>query len=116
MKLTTILCASVVLSFGAAAPASAQQHDRMKHSSMTGMKMSAADMNMMMSCKRMSKTAMMKNKRCSSMMKMHPDMMKMSASEMRKMSACMKMSDKAMMVDKRCASMMEMHHDKMMSR
>ena len=66
-------------------------------------------MNTMMSCKRMSNTAMMKSKRCSDMMKKHAGMMKMSSRDMNKMSSCMKMSNKTMMADKRCASMMEMH-------
>jgi hypothetical protein len=116
MKRTTIIFASAVLAFAGAAPVSAQSQGSMKQSSMTGMKMSASDMAMMMSCKRMSKTAMMKNKRCADMMKMHPDMMKMSAADMKKMASCMKMSDKAMKADKRCASMMDMHQKKMMAR
>ncbi len=78
------------------------------------MAMSAADMNMMMSCKRMSETDMMRNERCANMMKMHPDMMKMSSMDMEKMSSCMKMSNEAMMADKSCASIMEMHRMKMM--
>ena len=80
------------------------------------MAMSAADMNRMMSCKRMSMTDMMKNKRCANMMKMHPDMMNMSMMDMEKMSSCMKMSKEAMMADQSCASMMEMHRMKTMAR
>lgn len=81
-----------------------------------GTMVSAADMNMMASCKRMSNTDMMRNKNCANMMKMYPDMMMMSAMDMAKMSSCMKMSNKAMMADQSCASMMEMHRRKMMSR
>ncbi len=80
------------------------------------MAMSAADMNVMMSCKRMSMTDMMKNKRCANMMNMHPGMMNMSMMDMEKMSSCMKMSKAAMMSDPRCASMMEMHRMKTMAR
>lgn len=76
----------------------------------------AADMNMMMSCKRMSNTAMMNDKRCANMMRMFPDMMNMSMMDMEKMSSCMRMSNQAMMADQSCASMMEMHRMKMMSR
>jgi len=111
MKPTTIFFASAMLVFSAAAPASAQGQDSMNHSSMGGMKMSAADMDMMMSCKRMSKTEMMKSKGCSDTMKMHPNMMNMTHAEMKKMSACMSMSKSAMMADKSCASMMKMHHN-----
>ena len=77
---------------------------------------SAADMNMMMSCKRMTNTAMMSDKRCANMMRMFPDMMNMSMMDMEKMSSCMRMSNAAMMADQSCASMMEMHRMKMMSR
>ena len=111
MKPTTIFLASAMLAFSAAAPVSAQGQDSMNHSAMRGMKMSAADMDMMMSCKRMSKTEMMNNKGCSDKMKMHPDMMNMTPAEMKKMSACMSMSKSAMMADKSCASMMEMHRN-----
>jgi hypothetical protein len=78
------------------------------------MVMSAADMNMMMSCKRMSMNDMMKNERCAKMMKMHPGMMNMSMMDMEKMSSCMKMSKAAMMADSKCVSMMEMHRMKTM--
>lgn len=111
MKPTAIFLASAMLAFSAAAPVSAQGQDSMNHSSMGGMKMSAADMDMMMACKRMSKTEMMNNKGCSDTMKMHPDMMNMTHAEMKKMSACMSMSKSAMMADKSCASMMEMHRN-----
>ena len=109
MKRTTIFLASAMFAFSAAAPVSAQEQDSMNHSAMGGMKMSAADMDMMMSCKRMSKTEMMNNKVCSDTMKMHPNMMSMTPAEMKKMSACMSMTKSAMMADKSCASMMEMH-------
>ena len=112
MKSTIIFLASTMLAISAAAPVSAQGQDSMNHSSMGGMKMSAADMEMMMSCKSMSKTEMMNNKGCSDTMKMHPDMMKMTNAEMKKMSACMSMSKSAMMADKSCASMMKMHRNR----
>lgn len=111
MKPTTIFLVSAMLAFSAAAPVSAQGQDSMNHPSMEGMKMSAADMDMIMSCKRMSKTEMMNNKGCSDTMKMHPDMMNMTQAEMKKMSVCKSMSKSAMMADKSCASMMEMHHN-----
>jgi len=115
MKMTNLLFASAALALGFAAPAYSQNSSgQMNHSAMSKMSMSAADMNMMMSCKRMSKTALMKNKRCMDMMKMHPKTSKMSRADMVKMSACMKMSKMAMMKDRRCASMMKMHHDEMM--
>ena len=99
------------LAFAVASSTSVQAHEpsTINHSSMSGMKTSRADMNTMMSCKRMSNTAMMKSKRCSDMMKKHAAMMKISSRDMNKMSSCMKMSNKSMMADKRCASMMEMH-------
>lgn len=111
MKPTTIFLASAMLAFSAGAPVSAQGHDSTNHSSMGGMKMSAADMDKMMSCRRMSKTEMMNDKGCSDAMKMHPDMMKMTHAEMEKMSACMGMSKSVMMADKSCASMMEKHRN-----
>ena len=80
---------------------------------MASTKMTASDMKIMMSCKRMSKTAMMKNRGCQKMMKTHSSMMKMSAADMQKMQVCMKMPQKAMMEDKRCSDMMKMHHDGM---
>lgn len=116
MNLKMLFAAALAAAISAS-PATAQsKNGQMNHSSMMGMKMSKADMNMMMSCKRMSKSAMRKNSRCSNMMKMHPDMMNMSMSDMKKMSSCMKMSSRAMMSDKRCASMMKMHHNKKMDR
>lgn len=116
MNMKMLFAAALVAAISAS-PATAQhKNGQMNHSSTMGMKMSQADMNMMTSCKRMSKTAMMKNKRCSNMMKMHSDMMNMSMSDMEKMSSCMKMSSKAMMADERCASMMKMHHNKRMGR
>ena len=87
--------------------------DRMAAGSMA---MSDADMKMMMSCKRMSMTDMMKNAKCANMMKMHPDMMNMSMMDMEKMSMCMKMSKAAMMADPKCVAMMEMHRMKTMAR
>lgn len=115
MKSAPTILAILALAGVTATSGQAQAPSPMSQSSMSGTKMSRADMNTMMSCKRMSNTAMMKNKRCSDMIKMHPAMMKMSSQDMKKMSACMKMSSKAMMADKRCASMMEMHHKKTMS-
>ena len=114
MNSARAIFAMLALAAAGATSGQAQTPNTMSNSSMPGMKMSPADMNTMMSCKRMSKNAMMKSKRCSSMMKMHPAMMKMSSIDMKKMSSCMKMSDKAMMADKRCASIMEMHHKMMM--
>ena len=113
MKLAHTTLAFLALATVAGTSGKAQTTSTMDQSAMSGMKMSTADMNTMMSCKRMSRTAMMKSKRCSNMMKMHPGMMKMSSMDMKKMSGCMKMSSKAMMADKRCASMMEMHKNMM---
>ncbi len=76
----------------------------------------AADMNMMMSCKGMSNAAMMRNKNCANMMRMFPGMMNMSTMDMNMMASCMRMSNAAMMADQRCASMMEMHRMNMMTR
>jgi hypothetical protein len=112
MKPTMIIFASAMFAIGVAVPAGAQQQDSMNHSSMEGMKMSPSDMDKMMACKRMSKSAMMNDKRCSDMMKMHPDMMNMTDAEMKKMSACRKMSKSARMADQNCKSMMEMHHNR----
>lgn len=115
MKFAPTIFAILALAGVTATSGQAQSPSQTSDSSMSGMKMSRADMNTMMSCKRMSNAAMMRNKRCSTMMKMHPAMMKMSSRDMKTMSSCMKMSNKAMMADKRCASMMEMHHKKTMS-
>lgn len=115
MKSAHTILAILALAGVTATSGQAQAPNPMSHSSMSGMKMSRADMNTMMSCKRTSNAAMMKSKRCSTMMKMHPAMMKMSSRDMKTMSSCMKMSNKTMMADKRCASMMEMHHKKTMS-
>ena len=115
MKPTNILYASIILAMAAGMPANAQTPKAsMNHSSMAPMKMSSADMKMAMSCKRMSKTAMMKNKRCQNLMNTHSAMMKMSTADMQKMQSCMKMPQKAMMNDKRCSDMMKTHHNGMM--
>ena len=60
------------------------------------MKMSAADMKTMKTCKAMSSDKMMKNKACAKMAKAHPDMMKSDA--MMKNDSMMK-SDGAMSSD-----------------
>ena len=113
MRTAKILCASIVLAISTSAPVIAhptsKPMDQKNMSAHAGMAMSTADMNAMMACHKMSRTAMMKNKRCSTMMKAHPSMMKMSASDMKVMMACHKMSAPAKMKDKRCAGMMKMH-------
>lgn len=112
MRTTKILCASIFLAISTSASVSAHPPSEpmnQKMSAHAGTEMSTADMNAMMACHKMSRTAMMKNKRCSTMMKAHPSMMKMSASEMKVMMACHKMSTPAKMKDKRCAGMMKMH-------
>lgn len=113
-----ILCAALLLTVAGGSPALAQmQHGSMGAKPMAsapGMTMpSSADMNTMMSCKKMSRTAMGKNKRCGSMMKMHPGMMRMSATDMQSMMSCKKMSHASMMNNKRCADMMSKHRGMM---
>lgn len=114
MRTAKILCASVFLAISTSASVSAhppsEPMNQKNMSAHAGMAMSTADMNAMMACHKMAHTAMMKNKRCSTMMKAHPDMMKMSAADMKVMMACHKMSAPAKMKDKRCASMMKMHN------
>ena len=77
MKTIHMLTAAL-LATSLAAPAAAQMKDKgsMMMSDSKMMKMSAMDMKMMKSCKRMSHKMMMKSRGCMKMMKMHPDMMK----------------------------------------
>ena len=70
------------LTIALVAPAAAQMaKDAMPADSM---KMSPSEMKTMKSCQKMSHTAMMKSKKCSAMMKMHPDMMKGDDAMMKK--------------------------------
>ena len=94
MNFARSIFAIFALAAAAATSGQAQSSSTMSHASMSGMKTDRADMNTMMSCKRMSNTAMMKSKRCSDMMKKYAGMMKMSSRDMNKMSSCMKMSNK----------------------
>lgn len=76
MRILTLLAISA-MSLAASAPAVAQgamAQGGMAKGSMSHM--SAADARMMNSCKAMSHEAMMKNRNCARMMRMHPDMMK----------------------------------------
>ena len=113
MRTAKILCASVFLAISASASVSARPQskpmDQKNMSAHKDMAMSTADMNAMMACHKMSRTAMMKNKRCSTMMKAHPSMMKMSAGDMKVMMACHKMTAPTRMKDERCTAMMKMH-------
>lgn len=109
-----MLCASLAIAVAGATPSYAQmQHGSMGRAPMAStpaMAMpSAGDANTMMSCKKMARTAMMKNRRCSAMMKKHPQMMKMSPQGMQSMMSCMKMPHAAMMKSGRCSTMMKMH-------
>ena len=73
MKFRTLSICAIGLVMTAVAPAAAQ----MTKDSMSAdpMKMSPSEMKTMKSCQKMSHAAMMKSKKCSAMMKMHPDMM-----------------------------------------
>ena len=74
MKLQAISICAVGLAIAISAPAAAQMaKDAMPADAM---KMTPAEMKTMKSCQKMSHAAMMKSKKCSAMMKMHPDMMK----------------------------------------
>lgn len=77
MKTVALMCAAAMLAGTFGAPACAQ--DAMKKDAMASsgspMKISKAAQNKMASCQKMSPPAMMKNKGCMKMMKMHPDMM-----------------------------------------
>lgn len=75
MKMSIVAASAIATALFMAAPAAAQMSSG-SMSSDKGMKMSAADMRMMKSCKRMSHDKMMKNQKCMDMMRMHPDMMK----------------------------------------
>jgi len=113
-----ILCASFLLAVAGGAPALAQmQHGSMGPKSMTPAPAttmpSTGDMNTMMSCKKMSRTAMARSRRCGAMMSMHPGMMSMSATDMKSMMSCKKMSHGAMMNNRRCADMMNRHRGMM---
>lgn len=95
MKSIILLSTAAILGF-AAAPAAAQmqsgqmqsgamQNGTMEHEAMapagahpagSHMAMSRADRRMMTRCRAMSHRAMMKNRACAKMMRMHPDMMR----------------------------------------
>lgn len=82
MKLHTLSICVIGLTIAANAPAAAQMaKDSMPADSM---KMSPSEMKTMKSCQKMSHAAMMKSKKCSAMMKMHPDMMKGDDAMMKK--------------------------------
>ncbi len=104
-----MLCASFAIAVAGATPSLAQmQHGPMASAPAMAMP-SAGDSSTMMSCKKMARTAMMKNRRCSAMMNKHPEMMKMSRQGMQSMMSCMKMPHAAMMSSGRCSAMMKMH-------
>ena len=82
MKLLSLSVCAIGLAFAMNAPAAAQMaKDAMAADSM---KMSPSEMKTMKSCQKMSHAAMMKSKKCSAMMKMHPDMMKGDDAMMKK--------------------------------
>ncbi len=82
MNFRSLSICAVGLTIAFAAPATAQMaKDAMASDSM---KMSPAEMKTMKSCQKMSHSAMMKSKKCSAMMKMHPDMMKSDDGMMKK--------------------------------
>ena len=82
MNFRSLSICAVGLTIAIAAPAAAQMaKDAMPADSM---KMSPSEMKTMKSCQKMSHAAMMKSKKCSAMMKMHPDMMKGDDAMMKK--------------------------------
>ncbi len=73
------------------------------------MSASAEDQKMMSDCTAMTHDMMMKDTKCTAMIKK----MKMSDADMKTMTSCKAMTHDVMMADKGCMSMMKMHPDMM---